>query len=84
MLPSLTQAQTEKVWSFGPEAGITVSAYGNDGASSESKPGVVGGLFLTYSIVNTFGMTTKLLYYEKGAEFRAKTQNKLSSTLKYR
>jgi hypothetical protein len=69
MLPSITQAQTAKTWSFGPEAGITISKYGNDGASSEAKPGFGTGLFLTYSIVNTFGITTKLLYYEKGAEF---------------
>ncbi len=69
LLPSMTQAQKAKVWSFGPEAGVTVSKYGNDGASSESKPGLATGLFLTYSIVNTFGITTKLLYYEKGAEF---------------
>jgi hypothetical protein len=69
MLPTLTQAQTEKVWSFGPEVGITISSYGNDGASSEAKPGLGAGVFLTYSIINTFGITTKLLYYEKGAEF---------------
>jgi hypothetical protein len=69
LLPSLTQAQTEKVWSFGPEAGLTISKYGNDGASSVSKPGLAVGGFLTYSIINTFGITTKLLYYERGAEF---------------
>jgi hypothetical protein len=80
MLPSITKAQTEKVWSFGPELGISISKYGNDGASSEAKPGVVGGLFLTYSIVNTFGITSKLLYYERGAEFSSQNTKQ---TLQY-
>jgi hypothetical protein len=80
MLPSKTQGQTEKVWSFGPEAGVTISSYGNDGASSEAKPGLGAGLFLTYSIINTFGITTKLLYYEKGAEFSSQNTKQ---TLQY-
>jgi hypothetical protein len=80
MLPSITKAQTERVWSFGPELGISVSKYGNDGSSSESKPGAVGGLFLTYSVLNTFGITTKLLYYEKGAEFSSQNTKQ---TLQY-
>ena len=79
-LPAITNAQTAKVWSFGPEAGITVSSYGNDGANSEAKPGLGAGVFLTYSIINTFGITTKLLYYEKGAEFSS--QN-MKQTLQY-
>ena len=69
MLPSITKAQTERVWSFGPELGLSISKYGNDGSNSEAKPGVAGGLFLTYSIIDNFGITTKLLYNERGAEF---------------
>jgi hypothetical protein len=80
MLPSITQAQTAKVWSFGPEAGISISKYGNDGANSTAKPGLGTGLFLTYSIVNTFGITSKLLYYEKGAEFSSQNTKQ---TLQY-
>ena len=72
MLPSITKAQTERVWSFGPEVGLSISKYGNDASSSEAKPGVAGGLFLTYSIINTFGITTKLLYTERGAEFSSR------------
>jgi len=80
MLPSITNAQTEKVWSFGPELGLSVSKYGNDGSSSESKPGAIGGLFLTYSIVDNFGITSKFLYYEKGAEFSSQNTKQ---TLQY-
>ena len=63
-----TQAQT-KVWSIGPEAGISISKYGMDASENDSKVGAVGGLFVTYSIVNTFAVTTKFLFYQKGAAF---------------
>ena len=33
--------------------------------------GAIGGLFLTYSIQNTFGITAKLLYAQKGASFKS-------------
>ena len=80
MLPSITNAQTERVWSFGPEVGLTISSYGNDGSNSEAKPGMAGGLFLTYSIINTFGITGKLLYNERGAEFSSQNTKQ---TLQY-
>lgn len=63
-----TQAQ-KKVWSIGPEAGISVSSYGMDASSNDSKVGAVAGGFITYSIINTFAITAKLLYYQKGATF---------------
>jgi len=65
-LPLTMKAQTN-VWSIGPESGVSFSKYGNDGSSSEFRPGHIVGVFVTYSIINTFGLTTKLLYYEKGA-----------------
>ena len=65
-LPLTMKAQT-KVWSIGPEAGVSISKYGNDASTSEFKPGAVTGLFVTYSIINTFGITTKFLYNERGA-----------------
>lgn len=80
MLPSITKAQTERVWSFGPEVGLTISKYGNDGSTSEVKPGLAGGFFLTYSIINTFGITGKLLYNERGAEFSSQNTKQ---TLQY-
>jgi len=64
------QAQT-KVWSVGPEVGISLSKYGKDAGSNDYKSGAIGGMFLTYSILNTFAITTKLLYYQKGASFES-------------
>jgi hypothetical protein len=81
-----TQAQQknawsqEKVWSIGPEAGTSFSRYGMDAATNDTKAGFVGGFFVTYSIVNTFGLTTKFLYTEKGAEINS-TNTK--QTLRY-
>ncbi len=70
----------KKVWSIGPEAGISISSYGKDAGSNDSKVGAVAGGFITYSIVNTFAITAKLLYYQKGATF-ASTDTK--QTLHY-
>lgn len=64
-----TYAQ-EKVWSVGPEVGISLSKYGKDASENEFKSGAIGGVFLTYSILNTYAITTKLLYYQKGASFK--------------
>jgi outer membrane protein W len=65
-----TKAQT-KVWSVGPEAGFSFSKYGKDASTNDFKSGAIGGVFLTYSILNTFGITTKLLYSQKGASFES-------------
>lgn len=66
-----TMAQT-KVWSIGPEVGVSMSKYGQDAAgTNDFKSGAIGGLFVTYSIENTFGITTKLLYSQKGASFKS-------------
>jgi hypothetical protein len=68
----------EKVWSIGGEIGVNFSKYGMDATDNDFNSGVVGGLFLTYSIVNTFGITTKVLYSEKGS-----AQGTSEQTLKY-
>ena len=60
-----------KVWSIGPEAGVSVSKYGADAGTNDFKSGAIGGLFVTYSIKNTFGITTKFLYSQKGASFKS-------------
>ena len=65
-----TMAQT-KVWSIGPEVGVSISKYGQDAGTNDFKAGAIGGLFVTYSIENTFGITTKLLYSQKGASFKS-------------
>ncbi len=68
MLISGAMAQ-EKTWSIGPEVGVSISSYGGDAGTNETKVGAIGGLFLTYSIANTFAITSKLLYSQKGAYF---------------
>ncbi len=73
------QAQT-KVWSVGPEVGISLSKYGQDAGTNDYKSGAIGGMFITYSILNTFAITTKLLYYQKGASFGS---NDTKQTLNY-
>ena len=61
----------DKVWSIGPEVGVSVSKYGMDAGTNDFKSGAIGGLFITYSIKNTFGITTKVLYSQKGATFKS-------------
>jgi len=65
-----SKAQT-KVWSVGPEVGFSFSKYGKDASTNDYKSGAIGGVFLTYSILNTFAVTTKLLYSQKGASFES-------------
>jgi hypothetical protein len=57
-----------KVWSVGPEIGVNFSRYGMDANRNDHLPGIVGGFFATYSVINTFGVTGKILYSEKGSE----------------
>lgn len=65
-----TMAQ-QKVWSVGPEAGVSFSKYGKEASTNDFKSGAIGGMFLTYSILNTFAVTTKFLYSQKGASFES-------------
>lgn len=83
-LPLGTSAQN-RVWSFGPEAGVNISKYGNDIAGSEFQPGFLGGLFLTYSIENTHAFTGKLLFSQKGASSKSTANNNVTikETLNY-
>jgi hypothetical protein len=66
--------QRKKVWSIGPEIGVNFSKYGMDANYNESVSGITGGLFLTYSVLNTFGITGKILYSEKGADLGAREE----------
>ena len=79
-LSSQVKAQyyNKKVWSIGLEAGPSFSKYGQDGSDSDFKTGFVLGGNLTYSIMNTFGVTGKLLYSQKGAQ-----QGNVKQTLNY-
>jgi hypothetical protein len=67
--PLTSTAQTdEKVWSFGPELGLNISKFGGDASESDFRTGVALGVGLTYSIQNTYGVTTRVLYSQKGAK----------------
>jgi len=68
---SFNSLAQKKVWSVGPEAGVSFSKYGKDAGTNSYKSGAIGGMFLTYSILNTFAVTTKLLYSQKGASFES-------------
>ena len=65
-----SSAQTsEKIWSFGPEVGVNISKFGGDANDdTDFRTGVAFGLGLTYSIQNTYGITTKVLYSQRGAK----------------
>lgn len=79
-IQSMAQIEMTKVWSIGPEAGVSLSRYGRDADANDFKPGIVSGLFVTYSIINTFAITGKFLYHQKGATF---ANNDIKQTLGY-
>jgi hypothetical protein len=69
IVPQQVSAQEgDKVWSIGPELGINLAKYGDDGSDSDFKTGILGGGFLTYSIRNTHAFTGKVLFSQKGAQ----------------
>jgi hypothetical protein len=69
MMPLITRAQTdEKIWSFGPEVGLNVTKFGGDESESDYRTGIALGLGVTYSVQNTYGLTTKVLYSQRGAK----------------
>jgi hypothetical protein len=64
-------AQYAHTWSIGGEIGPSFSKFGGDANDQEFKTGLIAGGFLTYSIVNTFGVTVKALYSQKGTQFES-------------
>lgn len=68
-----TVAQSGKTWSIGPEIGANFSKFGRDATDNDFKPGLAAGAFLTYSVVNTFGITGKFLFSQKGAKYNVGT-----------
>lgn len=61
-------AQSDRVWSIGPEVGASFSKHGMDADDSDYKAGLVAGGFITYSIKNTYGFTAKVLFHQKGEQ----------------
>lgn len=69
VLPQHASAQEgNRVWSVGPELGINLAKFGDDGSDSDFKTGILGGGFVTYSIRNTHAFTGKVLLSQKGAK----------------
>lgn len=58
-----------RVWSIGPEVGVNFSKWGGDVDESDYKTGLVAGGFVTYSIQNTYAITAKVLFSQKGAAY---------------
>lgn len=76
-------AQTSgRVWSFGPEVGVTFFKHGmDDDFDADYKAGLAAGAFVTYSIKNTYALTAKILYSQKGMktdQFDVEVAEKLS------
>jgi outer membrane protein W len=65
------RAQSGKVWSIGPELGVNLSKFGRDAPENDMKAGVVAGFFVTYSIVDHFGVTAKFLLSQRGGQITA-------------
>jgi hypothetical protein len=65
------EAQYAHTWSIGPEVGPSFSKFGDDANDQQFKTGLIAGGFLTYSIINTFGVTVKALYAQKGTRFES-------------
>jgi hypothetical protein len=60
--------ETGRVWSLGPEIGAAFSNHGKDADDSEYKSGLVAGGFATYSILDRYAFTAKVLFNQKGAK----------------
>jgi outer membrane protein W len=67
-LSTRVQAQSGKTWSIGPELGVNFSKAGRDALENDMKTGVLAGFFLTYSVVDNFGITTKFLLSQRGSQ----------------
>ena len=66
---AVTAQGQEKVWSLGPEIGVNFSKYGRDATDNDFKPGILGGLFATYSVNKAYAVTGKLLFSQKGTQY---------------
>lgn len=63
------QTRRRQVVSIGPRVGLNVSDFTGDVANNNVQLGVATGAMLTYSVVNTFGISLEALYSQKGARF---------------
>lgn len=61
--------ESNQVWSVGPEIGAAFSNHGKEADNSDYKSGLVAGGFVTYSILNQYAFTAKVLFNQKGAKW---------------
>lgn len=58
-----------QVVSIGPKIGVNLSDLNGDVNNHSLQPGIAAGAMLTYSVVNTFGISVEALFSQKGAKF---------------
>jgi hypothetical protein len=63
------QTRRRQVLSIAPRLGVNISDFNGDVANNNIQLGFSGGAMLTYSVVNTFGISVEALYSQKGAKF---------------
>jgi outer membrane protein W len=63
------QKRNRQVVSIGPKIGANLSTLHGDVINQTLQPGLSVGAILTYSVVNTFGISLEALYSQKGAKF---------------
>jgi outer membrane protein W len=73
------QKRNRQVVSIGPKIGANLSTLHGDVTNQTLQPGLSVGAILTYSVVNTFGISLEALYSQKGAKF-TKTVNSASTS----
>lgn len=61
------QTRRRQVVSIGPRVGINISDFNGDVTNNNIQLGLSAGAMLTYSVVNTFGISIEALYSQKGA-----------------
>jgi outer membrane protein W len=63
------QRRNRQVVSIGPKIGANLTSLHGDVSNQTLQPGLSAGAILTYSVVNTFGISVEALYSQKGAKF---------------
>jgi hypothetical protein len=63
------QRRNRQVLSIGPKVGANLSNFYGDVNNQMMQPGLSAGAILTYSVINTFGVSLEALYSQKGAKF---------------
>jgi hypothetical protein len=73
-----------QVVSIGPKIGVNLSDLNGDVNNHSLQPGISAGAMLTYSVVNTFGISVEALYSQKGAKFKNTAYNGASNNFNRR